>query len=168
MIKHPKITILSLFRQFYIRMSVTWGLVLLETFLLAMIPLLIGYTIDDLLAGEHQSIIQLSLVLIFLTVVDVGRRIYDTRAYGSIKVHMGMAVNDRHPETETSSRNARLDMSYELIEFLEEQVPYIITSMVQIIVSIVILYNFHQNLALSALGAAIGMIIVYSLFHKKF
>ncbi len=155
-------------RAFRWRIGVTWTLVLLETALLALVPLLIGLAIDGLFAGRMDELLLMTGVLVALVVAGVTRRIYDTRAYGSIRVELGSALDRRFPDMPVSSKTARLDMSRELVDFLEEEVPLLLTAIIQIATSLVILSLFHQYLALSALAVTVGMMALYSLFHRRF
>ena len=157
--------LLTVFRG---RITVTWSLVAFENIFLALIPLLIGYTIDGLLDGSFTRLLILAGVLAGLVVIMVVRRIYDTRAYGAIRVALGLEVDKRHRVEVVSTRNARLDMARELVDFLEEQVPEVLTAAVQLVVGLVILASFNSWLSFSALIMGTGMVLIYSLFHKRF
>ena len=67
-----------------------------------------------------------------LVVVSVVRRIYDTRVYGTIKVELGLRLLERRQGLGVSVRSARLDMSRELVDFLENEVPLLFTSVIQL------------------------------------
>ncbi len=160
--------LVPLLKKFRLRIGVTWALVAAENVCLALIPLFIGFAIDDLLTGDYQNLWTLVIVLISLTALMVIRRIVDTRSYGAIRVVLGMEVDSRHKSEPVSTRNARVDMASELADFLEEEVPQLLTAFVQIIVSLIILASFHSNLSLSAFAAGLGMLLVYACFHKRF
>ena len=74
-----------LFMNFKGRMSLTWILVFAETILLALIPLFIGFVIDDLLSGGLDQLLDLVLVMMALLFAAVFRRIYDTRTYSFLE-----------------------------------------------------------------------------------
>ena len=157
-----------LFMNFKCRMSLTWNLVLAETILLALIPLLIGFVIDDLLSGGLGQLLNLVLVMMALLFVAVVRRIYDTRTYSGIGVYLQARVESRNKELSISALNARLGMSKELVEFLEQQVPMVLTSFVQVIAAIIILATFHIYLSVAALLCTLSMIAVYASVHSRF
>ena len=157
-----------LFMNFKGRMSFTWILVLAETILLALIPLLIGFVIDDLLSGGVYQLLNLVLVMTALLFVAVIRRIYDTRIYSGIGVYLQARVENRNTGLSISALNARLGMSKELVEFLEQQVPMLLTSFVQVIAAIVILATFHVYLSLAAVVCTLSMIAVYAAVHSRF
>ena len=157
-----------LFMNFKGRMSFTWILVLAETILLALIPLLIGFVIDDLLSGGLSQLLNVVLVMTALLFVAVIRRIYDTRTYSGIGVYLQARVENRNKELSISALNARLGMSKELVEFLEQQVPMVLTSFVQVIAAIIILATFHIYLSLSAVLCTLSMLAVYASVHSRF
>lgn len=113
----------GLIKAFPGRIAITWFIVLIENALIALIPLIIGLTIDGLLAGRIDELIAMTETLVVLGGIAVGRRWYDTRVYGTIRLRLGAAVDDRNPTINVFARNARLDMSRELVDFLEEEVP---------------------------------------------
>lgn len=168
MLKDKAVTIRTLIRTFLRSILVTMLLTLCETALKAVIPLFIGFAIDGLLNGDTAALLQLAAVLAGLIVVAVLRRVYDTRAFGTIRVEVGKAQVDRSAGVPVSTLNARLAMGRELVDFLEQDVPAVMDSAVQLTVSFVVLFVFHPVLSYSALGAAVLMIALYSLFHGRF
>ncbi len=158
----------SLFRSFRLRIILTWVITLVETALLALIPLFIGFAIDGLLAGDDDAFWLLSTLMILLVVVAVGRRIYDTRIYGTIRVAFGKAQFLRAADVPVSKLNARIGMGRELVDFFEDTLPVALTGAVQLVVSLCILFAFSPDLALSAGLAGFGMVAIYALFHRRF
>ena len=150
----------ALLRNYRWPVLFTWLLVLLENTLLALIPLFIGRAIDALLGNQSGALWEI--------VVASLRRAYDTRCYGTMRVQFGSAVVERIGERPVSQVNARLDMSREMVDFLEAHVPELLTAVVQVIVSIAILWTFDQRLGTSALAVIIGLAVIYALFHRRF
>ncbi|MGI9273542.1 MAG: ABC transporter six-transmembrane domain-containing protein [Endozoicomonas sp.] len=163
-----KIDLLEIIKSFKFKVGATWLLVLLENTLLALIPLQIGFAIDGLLTGQFHQLGYLAGLMMVMTILIVIRRIYDTRAYGTIRVHLAISLNSRYQGMPVSIRNARLEMGRELVDFMENQVPEIITAIIQLIMAVIILGVFHAYLALSALAVFAGMMILYSFFHQRF
>lgn len=157
-----------LIRIFRGRIAITWGIVLIENLLIALIPLFIGLSIDGLLAGRLDELITMTAILVVLGAIAVARRCYDTRVYGTIRLRLGLAVDDRNPAISVSSRNARLDMSRELVDFLKEEAPALITALIQVIVSFAVLAYFDFRLGMSSFLVIIAMIALYSCFHRRF
>jgi ABC-type bacteriocin/lantibiotic exporter with double-glycine peptidase domain len=168
MLQDRKLSIGSILRVFWWQVGVTWALTLFETFILVSLPLLIGLSIDGLLTDSWQPFIWLSAAMAVLLVTSVGRRLYDTRAYGRMRVELGAAVVEKAKDQPISTTNARLDMSRELITFLEAEAPIVIMALLQVIVSLVILYSFHGLLAATAGAATLLSLLVYALASGRF
>ncbi len=168
MLKDKAVTIATLLGTFRRPILVTWAMTLCETALTALIPLFIGFAIDGLLSDDPTALLQLATVLAGLILVAVLRRIYDTRAYGTIRVEVGRAQVDRSAGMAVSTLNARLGMGRELVDFLEQDLPEVMDSAVQLAVSLIVLYVFHPVLSYAALGAAVLMIVLYGLSHGRF
>ncbi|MES0882691.1 ABC transporter six-transmembrane domain-containing protein [Roseibium sp. SCP14] len=163
-----KIDLPYILRTFRQRIALTWGIVLVENTLIAFIPLLIGMTIDGLLAGRVSELLWMVGILASLGLVAVGRRVYDTRAYGTIRLHLGSELQRRTSDLPVSKRSARIDMSRELVDFLEHDTPELITAIIQIVVSFGVLIYFDIRLGISSAIVVLGMILVYACFHSRF
>ncbi|MEO1610282.1 MAG: ABC transporter six-transmembrane domain-containing protein [Pseudomonadota bacterium] len=158
----------TLFRKYWGKISVTWGLTLCETAMMALLPLLIGRAIDGLLAQEFASFGVLLCSMAAAVACIVARRAYDTRAYGTMRVEIGKALAQRSSDASVSVRNARVLMSRELVDFLEFQAPHSVMSIIRIFVSIIILFSFSITLAISAGFAIVGILIIYGLAAHYF
>lgn len=168
MLEGERLAIPTLLRKFLMPISLTWVLTLVETALMALIPLLIGFAIDGLLDSNSKPLLHLSLILLLLVFVSVARRLYDTRIFGTIRVELCKALAVRNENGSISTLNARLGMGRELVDFLEEQVPAVMTASVQLIVSLIVLFAFHPGLAYSACIAAVLAIAIYGALHGRF
>ncbi len=168
MLSNSTLSVNKILRSFPGKVMFTWFLVLLENLLMALIPLLIGFSIDGLLAGDYEPLFITAAVLSGLTLLAAGRRFYDTRAYGFIRVQLGQEITKRKRDLAISQLNARLTMGRELVDFLEEHLPELLTAIIQLIVSIVILVSFDVRLGTTAAVALVAMGLTYTLFHQRF
>ena len=168
MLNEGPLTVLALLRAFRWRITLTWLLILCETALTALVPLFIGFAIDGLLASDTEALFQLIAVLTVLIVVSVIRRAYDTRVFGTVRVEMGKAQAARAANLPISTLNARLGMGRELADFLEADLPLAMTSFVQLIISLIVLYIFDPMLALAGASSVAIMLAIYSLSHVRF
>ncbi|AXT34866.1 hypothetical protein D1820_07740 [Phaeobacter sp. LSS9] len=162
------LTLRGLLRAFWPQISVTWGLTLAEVVMFALIPLLIGKAIDGLLVSDLGAFIQLGAVLGGLVLLGTLRRVYDTRAYGLMRVELGKELARRSAGTPVSQLNARLGMGRELVDFLESEAPASMTAVVRVLAALVILAGFHPLLASSAMAALAATMLIYGLAHKRF
>ena len=157
-----------LLRHFHWRVLVTWLLLLVENTCWAFVPFFIGRAIDALLDGQPGALWEVAVVMAALLVAAVLRRLYDTRCYGTMRVHFGAELVARIRGRPVSQVNARLDMSQEMVDFLEGYVPELLTAAVQLAVSVGILWSFDARLGYSALSVVAALGIVYALFHRRF
>ena len=107
-------------------------------------------------------------MLTVLILVSVIRRAYDTRVFGTVRVEMGKAQAARAANLPISTLNARLGMGRELADFLEADLPLAMTSFVQLIISLIVLYIFDPMLALAGASSVAIMLVIYSLSHASF
>lgn len=163
-----RLSIGMLMRLFWFRITLTWGLTLIETAMFAILPLLIGRSIDGLLNNDWTHFSHLMMVLAALLVVATGRRVYDTRAYGTMRVELGKAQAQRGESDPVSVTNARVGMGRELVDFLEDTAPTSMTALVQVVVAVAILFSFHGNLAISAGSAFLVMLAIYAISSGRF
>lgn len=165
---NQSITLLSVIRLNRAKVTFTWFMVLVENFLMILLPLFIGFAIDGLLNQNNQPLFLFSLILFVLVLIGVLRRIYDTRVYGDTRVTLASMVERNLRDASVSVRDARLTMSRELVDFIEEDLPLVITAIIQLVTTVVILSTFHIKLAMCVLIAALGMLLVYWMFHQTF
>ncbi|OED74916.1 ABC transporter permease [Vibrio splendidus ZS-139] len=165
--KHP-ISLLTVIRLNPLKVSVTWLMVLAENVMLILLPLFIGYAIDGVLNQSFQPLMMLALILIVLVIISVIRRFYDTRVYGAIRVKLSNLVERNLRGLSISTKDARLTMSRELVDFLEDDLPSLMTAVVQLVATVIILSTFHFSLALCMLSAGISMLVIYGVFHRTF
>lgn len=168
MLNTGPLTVLALLRAFRRRISLTWLLIFIEVALTALVPLFIGFAIDGLLTNEMGALFQLIALLAVLILVSVIRRAYDTRIFGTVRVEMGKAQAARATNLSISTLNAQLGMGRELVNFLETDLPLAMTSVVQLIISVVVLYAFDPMLAWASVSAVAAMLVIYSLSHGRF
>lgn len=169
MLSHcPKLSLTSLARVFWRPISLTWILTLLETALLVALPLLIGRAIDGLLSSEPAPFLFLLGTMAALLFVAVGRRVYDTRVYGTIGVELGTELVSRSKSGSVSAVNAHLDMSSELVQFLELELPQLMGALINLIFAVSVLLFFHGILALSVVVSITVLLLIYGAFSGRF
>ncbi|MCF2856985.1 ABC transporter six-transmembrane domain-containing protein [Pseudoalteromonas sp. SMS1] len=150
------------------KIAITWSMVIIENVLLILLPLFIGYAIDGVLAQETAPLFGFAISLFGLVVISVLRRFYDTRVYGGIRVKLAERVAHNLRAADVSAKSARLTMSRELVDFLENDLPALMTAAIQLISIIIILATFHAYFAMSVLVSSCGMLVVYACCHNTF
>ena len=151
-----------------IKVMFTWLLVLVENVFMILLPLFIGFVIDGLLEQNLQPLWMFAVTLLMLVMVSVARRFYDTRVYGGIRVKLAKWVERGLRDSSVSVRNARLSMSRELVDFLEQDLPSLIAAIVQLCATVFILATFHIQLALCVVASGAVMLLIYAMSHQTF
>ncbi len=164
----PRLSVVSLLQVFWRPISVTWFLTLLETALLVALPLLIGRAIDGFLADDWSSFLSLVSTMTALLIVAVGRRVYDTRVYGTMGVEFGSELVRRSKTASVSTVNARLDMGSEFVRFLELEAPTVMAAVIHLVAAIAVLVSFHTYLATSVILATLILLLVYTASSGRF
>ncbi|MEM7219723.1 MAG: ABC transporter six-transmembrane domain-containing protein [Pseudomonadota bacterium] len=167
--EQASLTLGSLVHRHGLAVLTTWTLLTIEVALLALIPLFLGNTIDALLIElKIAALTDLASLLFALILAAVGRRAYDTRAYGRMRAELCLTLIERSPEKSVSALNAQIEMGRELADFLEEQTPQLITSVIQLLASLIILFGFGFDLGLAGVISLTLMPACYAAFHNRF
>jgi len=163
------LTVRGLVRRSGLQVLGTGLMVVVEVGLIALIPLFLGRAIDKLLDdAHHAALIELGVLFFVLIVVAVLRRVYDTRIYGTMRVKLGVELAERSRGKPLSQTNARVTMSREIVDFLEDHTPRLITNVIGVLLSVLILFSFDLWLGVLSIAAVVTMLVTYLLFHRYF
>ena len=167
-VRFGALTLRGLVRQHRNRFWATWAMALIETGLMALVPLFTAFAIDGLLADSLRELGELATLMALLIVVAVLRRLYDTRVYGTARVALGetQCAVSRHKSV--SAINAQLAMGRELVDFLEHTLPEAMAAVVQFVVAFAILSTYSLNLAAACGLCLMAIAGVYTAFHGEF
>jgi ABC-type multidrug transport system fused ATPase/permease subunit len=142
-----------LFAKYRGLILVTYGLTFLENVFELLYPLVIGLTIDRLLQGSYLGLIALVSIWLLHTVIEVGRNIYDTRAFAQIYSHLATSIvlEQKQQNIPTSQIVARSSLSREFVDFFEQDIPHIMTALFGFIGAWVMLLVYDVQIALYCL-----------------
>ena len=132
-----------LLKRFAGRIALTLLLIVLESAGWILFPLVIGRAIDGVLADSWQGLYELAVLGIAAMAIAILRRIVDSRAYARIYAKLGEELVAGQSESSTSTKTARLGMLREIVEFLENSLPELITSVLQLAGVILILSTLN-------------------------
>ena len=132
-----------LLKRFAGRIALTLLLIVLESAGWILFPLVIGRAIDGVLADSWQGLYELAVLGIAAMAIAILRRIVDSRAYARIYAKLGEELVAGQSESSTSTMTARLGMLREIVEFLENSLPELITSVLQLAGVILILSTLN-------------------------
>ncbi len=164
-----KITLNNLLKRFWKNISLTWILIISEGIAILLFPLVIGWTVDDLVSQKMDGLMQLLGLCLFLVVVGAGRRFYDTRVYSDIykKVSHEMVLREKSRKTSVSKISARATLFTEFVEFLENSLPDIFNHMVGLAGTLLIIVFINPMVFWVCLGGAVLVTCIFALSQKK-
>ena len=163
------ISLKALLTRFWKKALVTWLLVLLEGLCLLLIPLVIGWAVDDLMQHKVVGIVQLGALCVGLLIIGAGRRFYDTRIYSGIfsKVSIELVTREKRRETSVSKISARTNLFTEFIEFLENSIPEIFNHFIGLVGTLCIIAFINIEVFMACLVGAAVTSMIYLLSQKK-
>jgi hypothetical protein len=129
-------------------------------------PLLLGKSIDGLIAGNFMWIIFLAISFFLSNLFNYKRMVYDTKVYTQI-------YNDivfkflQSKNLDSSTRVARTDMARDIVGVLEGYVHYYIATGVTIVGSIGFIYREKWQVGILVSGALIVILGAVLFFYKK-
>lgn len=164
----PILSMRQLLKRFKGRITVTFSLAFLESVLDVFYPLLIGIAVNDLLEQNHQGLFYLAGLGLFSLLIGSARRFYDTRAYSDIYCHIAPETvqRERHKNTPVSSTSARVGLLNEIVEFLENSMPEILSATVSLVGVLIIMMQLNLNVFFACLLLMALIITTYTVTGK--
>jgi ABC transporter transmembrane region len=153
------ISVLDLVRRNANKLAVTYGLFTIETLCLLSYGALIGWAIDDLLAGRQTGMIAFFLTTLVHVVTGYARRRWDTRVFARLQAAIVLGAAARR-DAEAGTLVARSAMVREVLQFAELQIPQALHAAILGIGSLVILGFFVPLVGLmAAVSLLLGFLI---------
>lgn len=148
---------------------ITYGLTFLENVFELLYPFVIGLTIDRLLQGSSIGLTALVSIWLLHTVIEVGRNIYDTRAFTQIYSHLASSLvrGQKQQGIPTSQIVARSSLSREFVDFFEQDIPRMITALFGFVGAWVMLLIYDVQIALYCLLLCIPLFGINYFYARK-
>ncbi|MGL4676593.1 MAG: ABC transporter six-transmembrane domain-containing protein [Brevinema sp.] len=158
-----KISIRSMLQKYKYPVLGTFGLLVLENILFLIQPLFIGKAIDGGIVGNYFPL--LIMVGIYLLGILIGtiRRIIDTRIYSKMHFYLANQIIENSSEISIS----RIELSTDVINTINEDIPMFIESLIQIVGALLILVQFRLSYLIVSLLFCMMIVVIYSIITKK-
>ncbi|HRO04194.1 MAG TPA: ABC transporter six-transmembrane domain-containing protein [Terricaulis sp.] len=145
----------------------TLALLALENIFAVLEPWLLGRALDGLIAGDFTALGIFLIAAIGALGVGVGRRLYDTRAYGRIFRESAGEVAGREFEANapTAQTAARVQFVQEFTDFFELMLPAALVSVFMLFGSVVMLSIISPRLG--AVTALVAVLICAIFFFSR-
>ncbi len=154
-------------RPFRRQLGFTVALVVLEAVGWVLFPLVIGRAVDDVIAGARRGLWELGALGLATVGIDIARRVYDSRAYARIYVRLSEELVARQASQTVSAKTARLGMLREVVEFFENSLPTLVSSVLGLAGTVLILWALNFPIFLGCVAVVAGTAAVYG-FSGRF
>ena len=161
-------TLKSIAVQHKKRLSITFSLVMAENLLLLLYPLVGSFAVNAVLQGNLVSALAYAVMVLIIWATGSARRAVDTRAFTRIysELAVPVIVNQRLKGFDTSTTTARVALSREFVNFFEQHLPILITSLFSIIGAVVMLLLIEFWSGVVALLIVLGFGLILPKFIK--
>ena len=156
-------TLKSIAMQHKKRLSITFSLVMAENLLLLLYPLVGSFAVNAVLQGNLVSALTYAVMVLIIWAVGSARRAVDTRAFTRIysELAVPVIVGQRLKGFDTSTTTARVALSREFVNFFEQHLPILMTSLFSIIGAVVmlLLIEFWSGVVALLIVLGFGLIL---------
>ena len=159
--------ITSILKQYRLKFGLTLFLILAEAGLMILFPLFIGNAIESAIDESSAGAIYLGLLGLATLIVGVGRRAFDSRFYALVYESIGTGAISKMKNNVPSKKSARLGMVRELVEFLENSLPELISNVIGLVGVVFIIATLSLNVFYASLMVTIIVFVVYRITSKR-
>lgn len=153
--------------RFKKRLSITFGLLFIESIAELLFPLVIGIAINDLLNDSYSGLIFLGVLGLFTVSIGALRRLIDSRAYAYMYVVLGSELASNSSALSTSKKAAQLSLLNEIVEFLENSLPNLFTYIIGLVGTLIILFKLDMSVAIACVVASLVTLAIYVFTTRK-
>lgn len=116
------------------KLTFTFSLIALENVLLLIYPLLGGFAINAIVAGNLALGLSYAAVVLMFWLIGAARRAVDTQVFTRIyaELAVSVAMTQRARGESVSTAAARVVLAREFVDFFEKHVPILATSVVSV------------------------------------
>lgn len=159
--------LLTILKAHKLRFGFTLALLLVEAALALLFPLFIGKAIEAAMHESIEGVIQLGVLGIAALAIGVGRRIFDSRFYAKLYQRLGSKIMTKLQGQAYSVKSARLAMIRELVEFLENSLPELISAIIGLIGVVVMMATLNLTVFYASLILTACIFLIYVFSRKK-
>jgi len=158
--------IYNIFKTYKYKLSLIYVFMLFTELSILSQPYLLGKGIDGLINGRWNWIISLGFSYIISNLFNYKRMVYDTKVYTEIYNYIVFKFLKNNNLTH-STKVARTDMAYDIVNVLEGYVHYYIATIVTVIGSIFFIYTQNFNVGVVVSFALLFILLSVLIFYKK-
>lgn len=150
-----------------------WKIMLIYTYvfitqiLFLVEPFLLGKAIDHSLKGDHYYLIFLLCVFLLENFFMYRRMVYDTKVYADIYNEIVLDYLKKDKASDVSTKMARTDIAFSLINFLENDLHYILMSILSIIGSLYFIFIENSLTGFIVIFCVVPIMIIVKILYQK-
>lgn len=158
----------NLFSKHKYRLFITYALFTIETIGGLLRFYFFGEAVNDLIKGSYNGLIVLAAAhLVYLSVGTI-RHMYDTRTYSAIYTSLVTKLLSRRINGfDVSKLSAHSTLAREFVDFLEQDLVYVLEAFYNLVGSIIILFFYDKTIALICLGVLLPVMLVSYVYGKR-
>lgn len=130
-------------------------------------PYLLGKAIDHSLKGDHHYLIFLLGAFLLENYFMYRRMVYDTKVYTDIYNEIVLDYLEKDKTSDVSTKMARTDIAFSLINFLECDLHYILMSIMTIIGSLYFIFIENSLTGFAVILCVVPIIVIVKILYKK-
>lgn len=158
----------NLFAKHKYQLIVTYALFTIETIGGLLRFYFFGEAVNDIIKGSYFGLMVLAAVhLVYLSVGTI-RHMYDTRTYSAIYTSLvTKLLSRRTKKTDVSKMSAHSTLAREFIDFLEQDLVYVLEAFYNLAGSLIILFFYDKMIALLCLAVLVPVMMVSYVYGKR-
>lgn len=155
------------FKKYKWQLLLIYGYSFIAQGLFLIEPFLLGKSIDHSLKGEHGFFLLLLAVYLLANFLMYRRMVYDTKVYTDIynKIVYDYLEKDKH--SDVSTKIARTDIAYGIINFLENDLQYMMMCLMSIIGTLYFIFAENTLTGFVVLFCVVPILFIVKIFYKK-
>lgn len=161
--------LLRLLQENFRPFLITFALLALENALFLVYPLFGGFAINAIVKGDALAASGYALMVLGFWAVGASRRAVDTRVFTGVYARLAAEVaHQQRARGHGASRTiARVGLAREFVNFFEEHLPALVSSVISIFGAIAMLLFLEPQLGLAGLAALLFVLIVFPAFSRR-
>jgi len=130
-------------------------------------PYILGKMIDGVLNNSYLPLLWFIFLQIGFIIFGLIRRIWDTKIFTKIQNRIILSFIEKNKNVDESIINARVEMTKEIVGFLENEIPHYIGSFYIIIGSLLFVFNINILIGILLISFLLPSVMVFKYYYLK-
>jgi ABC-type multidrug transport system fused ATPase/permease subunit len=140
---------------------------IIEEVFFLLIPSAVGMLINTFIYGKSYGLLAFCITYIGWQGMATFRKIKDTEIFTDIFNQFTFRLLNSHTKQETTKINARVEMMKQVVDFFQDDLPFVVNSLISIIGSSILLYFYNSKLIFVSVVILIPSLLINYFYSKK-